>query len=499
MPRRNLCFVGLILAACVLSSGTWPEGRAAGETDQVLFDFADKAAAKDWSPVKIPDVEKDQPAPRIEIAPSPKGKDAGPLGQCLKITYDGGVWPTIGTTKIPIPGNWRTFQTLKADVFADRPCVAHFRIYQGKSDDTLKQPRWERTLTLESGRNDVTLLLRPGIGAMDPANGDVTSFVIGMFRPEKGQTLLVGNVRLSTDWPAPKLTGWYSPYNHDGYSSAVAREFARTGVIPKFKVLGTEMEVADLSDLAKRLKDKWVKPEPKTMDQVESEFKTEFTKIQKAHPRAVMTILREGEKGWDRANPEKPYEGWKYVYVNCHGPSGPNPGREKTPGQSETVEVFMRHRSVLLRADFASIPKGADILAARLVITRLGAKDLKVPEQPNMWAAEPCNRAWDESSANCYFYAPGKHWKGVSGLYYGEDPDFWPVFLTHGPAGGGAVSSWDFAQAIKFWQDGKHPNHGFFLHGDSKDYMLMYTHRARNVQQRPALMVIYEPKSELDR
>ena len=59
-------------------------------------------------------------------------------------------------------------------------------------------------------------------GSLDPGNGDVTSFVVGMFRPEKGQTLLVGNVRLSPDWPPPKVLGWYSPYNHDGYSAAVA-------------------------------------------------------------------------------------------------------------------------------------------------------------------------------------------------------------------------------------------------------------------------------------
>ena len=57
-----------------------------------------------------------------------------------------------------------------------------------------------------------------------------------------------------------------------------------------------------------------------------------------------------------------------------------------------------------------------------------------MPEKPNLWVAEPCNRDWDETSANCYFYAKGKHWKGVSGLYYGADPDFWPVFLTPWPS-----------------------------------------------------------------
>ena len=38
-------------------------------------------------------------------------------------------------------------------------------------------------------RNGVTLLIRNGIGSMDAANGEITSLVISMFRPEKGQTL----------------------------------------------------------------------------------------------------------------------------------------------------------------------------------------------------------------------------------------------------------------------------------------------------------------------
>ena len=54
---------------------------------------------------------------------------------------------------------------------------------------------------------------------------------------------------------------------------------------------------------------------------------------------------------------------------------------------------------------------------------------------------------------------------------------------------------WDFTEAIKFWQDGNHTNDGFFLHGDSQDYMRMYTPKAGDIRQRPAVMVIYEPKS----
>jgi hypothetical protein len=496
MHNQRLILLTLASTLSLTIVGLSTTGRAADDKDQGLFNFADDASVKDWAPVKLPEVDTDQPAPRVEIEPVPKGKDnTGPAGKCLKITFDGGDWPAIGTRNVPIQGNWKSFQTLKADLFVDRPSVAYFRIYQGKPDDKPQQPRWERTMTLLPGRNDVTLMLRQGIGTMDPNKGDVASFIIAMYRPEKGQTLRVSNVRLSTDWPPPKVLGWYSPYNHDGYSAAVARDFARTGAIPKFKVLGTDLEVDNLPDLAKRFKEKWVKPQPKTIEQVEAEFKSEFDKVKRNHPKAVLAILREGDKGWDPTAADKVYEGWKLVYLNCHGPSGPNRGRENTPTVSETVEVFMRHRSVLMRIDLASIPKDAQILAAQLVVTRAGAPDLKVPEKPNLWVTEPCNREWDKNSANCYYYAKGKHWKGVSGLYYGEDPDFWPVFLTHGPAGGGAVSVWDFANALKFWRDGKHANHGFFLHGDSNDYMRMYTPKARNLKERPAVMVIYEPKS----
>src|SRR5262249_59026154 len=135
--------------------------------------------------------------------------------------------------------------------------------------------------------------------------------------------------------------------------------------VPKFKVLGSDLDVESLADLAKRFKDKWAKPEPRTIEQVEAELKAELEKIKKDHPKAVLAILRQGEKGWDPANADKAYEGWKVVYLNCHGPSGPNLGREITPKLGDTVEVFMRHRSVLMRTDLANIPKGAKVLSAR--------------------------------------------------------------------------------------------------------------------------------------
>jgi hypothetical protein len=153
----------------------------------------------------------------------------------------------------------------------------------------------------------------------------------------------------------------------------------------------------------------------------------------------------------------------------------------------------MRHRGLLMQMDLSTIPAGAKILAARLLVTRVVGDDLKPAAKPNMWVMEPCNRAWDPAATNCYSYAPGRHWKAVSGLYYGEDPDFWPVFAAHGPSGGGDVSSWDFTAAIKFWTEARHANHGFFLHG-LNDYARLYTHRAKNIRQRPTVLVIYSPQ-----
>ena len=60
-----------------------------------------------------------------------------------------------------------------------RPSVAYFRICQGKPDDQPRQPRYEKTLTLLPGRNEVTLLLRPGIGSLDSGKSDITAFIIG--------------------------------------------------------------------------------------------------------------------------------------------------------------------------------------------------------------------------------------------------------------------------------------------------------------------------------
>jgi hypothetical protein len=166
-------------------------------------------------------------------------------------------------------------------------------------------------------------------------------------------------------------------------------------------------------------------------------------------------------------------------------------------GKSASQEIFMRHRSPLMRVDLSSIPQGSKILAAQLVIVRAndtyetGRHPL---ENPNMWVVELCNRAWVEEEVNAYEYARGKFWKSVGGMYYGDDPDFLPLYIAHG-AGGGHVSVWDFTEAVKFWTDGARANHGFMLHGDSYDWMMRAHYReSSEVKSRPAVLAIYAPK-----
>ena len=49
---------------------------------------------------------------------------------CLKIIFSGGEWPALITTNVP--PDWSGFQTFKADVVVDRPCLVGFVAMQGK-------------------------------------------------------------------------------------------------------------------------------------------------------------------------------------------------------------------------------------------------------------------------------------------------------------------------------------------------------------------------------
>lgn len=158
MPHRLLFLAIMILLAVFrLSHAGSAKGQATKDKDQVLFTFTDETAVHDWVPMILPEVAKKQPAPKVEIVSTPKeNEDAGTTRKCLKITFDGGDWPVIGTTKIAIRGNWKQFQTLKASLIVDRPSVAYVRIYQGKADAKPRQPRWEKTMILDSVARKLT-------------------------------------------------------------------------------------------------------------------------------------------------------------------------------------------------------------------------------------------------------------------------------------------------------------------------------------------------------
>ncbi len=333
---------------------------------------------------------------------------------------------------------------------------------------------------------------------LDAKFGEVVSMVLHIYRPTEGQALYVDNGRLSGEKPTRNIfyDPLWGPYCIYGQSMFNTADFLKSGKLPEFRVAGTDLVVADCAALAAKLKDKWTAPAARTLDQVEADFQKKYEETKKKHPKAVLAVFRDGQPGYDPANPEKIYLGWKDAHLDCHSPDGPLPGRENSSGKNETLEVFMRHRALLAQTDLSSIPQGSTILAAQLVLNRVPKASRDATKEPTMWVAEPCMRDWNEYEVNCYQYAAGKLWKAMSGCYYyGDDPDFLPLFIAHG-LGQGPASVWDFTEAVRFWTDGKHINHGFLFHGDSKDYFLTYSREHKEVKVRPAMMVIYEPETD---
>lgn len=470
MTARLLSLAAMVALAATLGAADKPEPVA-----RVLFDFEDPADLKAWANLELPDAK--EPPAKLELS-----TDHATAGkQSLKITFAGGTWPTLTTTQIP--DDWAPYETFHADVTVSKSCLIGFQVLQEKSsraggwDGSVS--RWAKTELLRPGTTHVSAPLHPNGWSAIRAKlengkelGKVVRFEIFVYRPAEGETIYVDNVRVtSVKEPTP---------------AASKTEFA---------VLGTDLTVKNVQELGKKLADKWSKPEDQTVDQVEAAFRDRFTALKKEHPKAVFAVFRDGEKGFDPSNPDKEYAGWKDAYWSSHGPDGATVDRARNEGKNATQEIFMRHRSPLMRVDLASLPAGANVLAAQLVVVRARdqLKEHDPYKQPTMWVAEACTRPWEEYEVNAFEYARGKFWREVGGMYYGEDPDFLPVYLAHGP-GRGKVNTWEFTEAVKFWADGKHANHGFMLHGDGKDYLTAWTREAPEVKNRPALLVVYEPK-----
>jgi hypothetical protein len=450
--------------------------RAAMADDTVLFDFENPADLADWSPVTVQQVVAPKPASKpagdsktalIPAAPWPAAlgtqsetgstaasvqlADQDPSSmpgvvthgkKCLKITFHGGVWPGgtwpgIVNAKLPVCGDWQQYNSIKLDMTTEKPCLAGLRITQRKGPDDFGAT-WERTVYLQAGKNEVLAYLKHPAGwePLDAKFGEVVSMVLYMYRPTEGQALYVDNVRLSREKPTRNIfyDPLWGPYCIYGQSMFNTADFLKSGKLPEFRVAGTDLVAADCAALAAKLKDKWTAPAARTLDQVEADFQKKYEETKKKHPKAVLAVFRDGQPSYDPANPEKIYLGWKDAHLDCHSPDGPLPGRENNSGKNETLEVFMRHRALLAQADLSSIPQGSTILAAQLVLNRVPNASRDATKEPTMWVAEPCMRDWNEYEVNCYQYAAGKLWKAMSGCcYYGDDPDFLPLFIAHGP------------------------------------------------------------------
>ena len=101
MRQPLVTFFGLILTVCWMSHALLQESVAADDKDQVLFSFADEATVKDWAPIKLPEVEKDQPAPKVEIVPTPKAKDdTGLAGLKIECLTRSRIRKTVGTLRL---------------------------------------------------------------------------------------------------------------------------------------------------------------------------------------------------------------------------------------------------------------------------------------------------------------------------------------------------------------------------------------------------------------
>ncbi len=468
---RTLLAVSLTLLSLPFTTAADPPA-----SNKVLFDFEDETEANAWAPLALPKGPK-EPTPKVERV----AENATSGKHALKVTFAGGTWPTIATAKIP--DDWMPWETFKTDVTVSRECVIGFTVMQEAStreagwDGSVS--RWCKTAILRPGKHTISADLHPnGWSAIRTKleNGKVMGKCVSLeffvYSPHDGDTVFIDNIRL-----------------------IAKKEPVTPPAKTEFAVLGTDMKVTGVQDLGKKLAAGWKEPPATTVSDAEAAFAKRFAEIKKKHPKAVLASFRDGETGHDSGNATKVFAGWKDAYWSSHGPDGANVDRANNRGKVATEEVFMRHRSPLYRVDVASIPKGANILAAEFLLVRAGQFEKeRGPKVANVWVAEACNRPWDEADVNAYRFAKDKFWTAVGGMdWSGDDPDFLPVYLAHGPGRVGC-NVWDFTEAVKFWLDGKHPNHGFMLHGDSKDWFKAYYREAEQVKNRPALLVVYEPK-----
>lgn len=330
--HRVVCLFFLFLPLAFVAGNADPASTA----EKMLYDFENPADLKAWSNLELPNAKDKEPPVKIEFV----AENATSGKHSLKLTFAGGRWPTVTTTQVL--DNWIPFQTLMADVTVSRSCVVGFTAHQEKSkrgggwDELIS--RWSKTAFLQPGTNHIVAVVpRPNDYAIHAKWGKVVRFEIFMYQPHDGESIFVDNIRLSADKVGPKDKMEYTLADSDLILSG-------TG--------SAECVIAS----GKMAKERWTPPVHNTVEQVEAKFRARYAELKKTHPKAVLAVLRNGAKGHDPAQPDKVYSGWTDAYWTSHGPDTNFVERGINKGKSASHEVFMRHRSPLMRSTCRPFP-----------------------------------------------------------------------------------------------------------------------------------------------
>ncbi|MCY3019932.1 MAG: hypothetical protein NTW87_13000, partial [Planctomycetota bacterium] len=277
MATRISWIVSLAALCALLLSA----GPAVAE-DKVLFDFNNEPEVKAFANIDvyalreaeakaaIEAVAKTTTAPAYKAPASMPSEPAVTIEQSaagvggkrsLKLTFAGGRMPTISA---PSPlDDWQPYKGFAADVTASRTCVVVFRAMAQTSKYGTGYnegvSRWEFAARLTAGRSTV---VAPRPEHADVLWRNVKTVQAYMLQPQEGEVITIDNIRLLET--KPKTT---SPFN--------AAPPPPQGA---YKVLGADLEVKDVDDLADKLKDKWIKPEDRGVEQVEEEIQTQYEK-----------------------------------------------------------------------------------------------------------------------------------------------------------------------------------------------------------------------------
>ncbi|HUV40018.1 MAG TPA: hypothetical protein VMY39_10410 [Planctomycetota bacterium] len=499
----------IVVVLVALTAWVFPGVLRADEV--VLFDFEDDADLAHWSHLKLEDKTArgaDEPPVKIAFAPehATRGKKA------LKLTFSGGKYPTVVCTDAPHPEMWFGFKTFRADVTAPRECAVVFRFVYEKTNRkwgwTENYSRTVKIARCEAGLNEVVDYIR--FPSDEKALGKPVALEIYMLRPRQGESITVDNIRMSTE--KPDHTTPFRERNPHYVGEDLAREanYPWYPMPTELKVFGEDLAVKSARELGDLKKHLWKRPKTTSLEEIETGWRKLHEETRKTHPTALYAVFRQGDKGCDPNDPQKVFAGWEDCYVLAHDPANQFERiLGETPGETVHTEVFVHRRSTLWRVDFASIPKGSKILAARFLFAKRfpGEEEnwakLKPgdayydfsPLKPTLYVAMPVNRPWVEDEASGFEWARDRFWKETCGMSWdGEDPDILPLVLAYGGTGVN-FAEFDFTRLVDYFVNGDRPNWGFslacpsgYFHNNS-----VWTSETPVVKDRPALMVIYVP------